>query len=62
LSLVIVAPTDDGLLFYGFSCVRTINLFGVVERKGENSFTNRLIALYTWFRETYESLARQETR
>jgi hypothetical protein len=61
LSLVVVAPTSDGkLLFYGFSCVRTINLFGVVERKGENSFTNRLIALYNWFRGTYERLAAAE--
>jgi hypothetical protein len=58
LSLVVVAPTSDGkLLFYGFSCVKTLNLFGLVERKGENSFTNRLIALYNWFRSTYERLA-----
>ena len=55
VSTVVVIPADDRIVLYAFSCVRAFNLFGMVERRGEDSFTNRLVALLSWFRATYEA-------
>lgn len=46
-------PYGDSILFYGFTCVNTINLFGMAEGKSD-SFYNRLIALYDWFKRELE--------
>lgn len=58
LSTIVVVPVEDRIILYGFSCVRALNVLGVVERRGEDSFANRLAALMSWFRTTYESLCR----
>jgi hypothetical protein len=55
VSTIAVVPTEDRIVLYGFSCVRAPNVLGLVEAKGEDSFTNRLVALMTWFRATYEA-------
>jgi hypothetical protein len=57
ISSVIIIPDGEDLLFYGYSCVRAINWFDMVERKGEASFTNRMVALYSWFRTNLERVA-----
>ncbi len=56
LSTIVVIPLEDRIAVYGFSCVRALNVLGIVERKGEDSFTNRLAALMKWFQSTYEAI------
>jgi hypothetical protein len=56
LSTIVVVPVEDQIVVYGFSCVRAANVLGIVERKGEDSFTNRLAALMSWFQATYKAL------
>jgi hypothetical protein len=58
LSTIVVVPLEDQIVVYGVSCVRALNVLGLVERRGEDSFTNRLAALMSWFRATYEVLYR----
>lgn len=43
-----VFPYRDSILFYGFTCVNTINLFNLAESKIP-SFYNRLKAMFAWF-------------
>lgn len=56
LSTIVVIPLEDRIAVYGLSCVRALDVLGVVERKGEDSFTNRLAALMKWFQSTYEAI------
>ncbi len=58
LSTIVIVPLEDRIVVYGFSCVRALNVLGIVERRGEDSFTNRLAALMTWFQATYGALYR----
>ena len=48
--LLTIIPTDEGILFYGTSGVEVLTLLGLEER-ARASFTNRIRALYNWFRE-----------
>lgn len=45
---LLAIPTDKGLLFYGISAADTLNVKSFRER-ANNSFYNRVKALYTWF-------------
>jgi len=45
---LVVIPTDKGLLFYGISAADTINVKAFRE-KANNSFYNRVKALYAWY-------------
>ena len=45
-----IIPSKEGILFYGTSTVEVVTLLGLEER-ARNSFTNRIRALYNWFRE-----------
>jgi hypothetical protein len=53
-TLLIVLPVKEGLLFYGLCCIKTVNLFGLAEKKGEASTYNRLVAFFKWFKTNYE--------
>ncbi len=55
LSTIVVMPLDDRIVVYGFSCVHALNIFGLAERIGAESFSNRLAALMRWFQATYEA-------
>ena len=48
-TFVALVPLDDMVVFYGLVYVRMLNLFNLAEKKTE-SFYNRLIALFQWFR------------
>jgi hypothetical protein len=48
LTWLVLIPYEGNLLFYGLSCARTASFFGL-EKKAENSFYNRLKAIYGWF-------------
>jgi hypothetical protein len=48
---LMVIPRGDYLLFYGYIGVKTIKLLGL-EKKKNDSFYNRLKALFTWFKES----------
>jgi len=45
---LVIIPTDKGLLFYGISAADTINIKAFRE-KANNSFYNRVKALYAWY-------------
>jgi hypothetical protein len=55
LSTIIVMPLEDQIVLYGFSCVHALNVFGLAERIGAESFSNRLAALMRWFQATYQA-------
>jgi hypothetical protein len=48
LTWLVLIPHGGNLLFYGLSCARTASFLGL-EKKAENSFYNRLKAIYGWF-------------
>jgi hypothetical protein len=48
LSLLVLVPEGNRILFYGITAARTLRLFGL-ERSREDSSYNRLQALYGWF-------------
>lgn len=52
-TFMLIVPRDNYILFYGVSLIKTINLFGVLERKGKNSLYNRLVAFYNWFKSNF---------
>ena len=45
---ILVIPGREGILFYGLNTVKVLDL-PIFYRKMESSFTNRMIALYSWF-------------
>jgi hypothetical protein len=45
---------EESIVFYGNSNVRVIGLFGM-ENRVKDSFSNRLIALYDWFKDRLHS-------
>lgn len=45
---LLIKKTDNGLIFYGSTNVKTFSFFGI-ERKKKESFYNRTKALYNWF-------------
>jgi hypothetical protein len=49
---IVVVPLDDELLFYGYAAIRAQDKIGLVTRLAEDAVTNRLAALYAWFRST----------
>ncbi len=51
---IVIQVFDDYVLFYGNCSVRTLDLFGIAERKKE-SFSTRIDALYNWFTTRYGS-------
>ena len=53
-TFVALVPVGDMVVFYGLAYVRMFNLFNLAEKKTE-SFYNRLIALFRWFRNNLES-------
>ncbi len=53
--LIHIMPTEEGLIYYGLSMVNVPNLFGFEERVA-NSFTNRVRALYRWFKSQMDSV------
>jgi hypothetical protein len=53
LSTIVVMPLEDRIVVYGFSCVHALNVFGLAERIGAESFSNRLAALMRWFQAAY---------
>lgn len=52
-SYIIIIPLTREILFYGFSCLRTIDLFGMAEGRKESLYY-RIKALYDWFRTQYK--------
>jgi hypothetical protein len=48
LSYILIIPTDSGILFYGFSCIKGQDSFGIAASRADSLY-NRLIALYNWF-------------
>ncbi len=48
LTWLVLIPYGGNLLFYGLSCARTISFLGL-EKSAENSFYNRLKAIYGLF-------------
>ena len=48
LTWLVLIPQGGNLLFYGLSCARTARFLGL-EKNAENSFYNRLKAIYGWF-------------
>ena len=46
---VLLIPSEEHVLFYGLAYVNTGDVFGIAKRK-EESFYNRLKALFAWFR------------
>lgn len=53
-TFVILAPTEEGILFYGLVYVKTTNLSNLAGDM-TGSFYNRLTALFEWFRGNLES-------
>jgi hypothetical protein len=51
-SYTIIIPLGEEILFYGFSCLRAVNLFGMA-RGRIDSLYNRIKAVYNWFRAQY---------
>jgi len=52
---LLVLPVEEGILFYGLTCARTLKFLGL-ERTREDSFYNRMRALYGWLIERIEKL------
>ncbi|MBN2443293.1 MAG: hypothetical protein JXJ04_18170 [Spirochaetales bacterium] len=52
-SYIIVIPIGNEIFFYGYSCLRTINIFNMAETRID-SFYNRIKALYNWFQPRYK--------
>lgn len=50
---IVVRVMENYVLFYGNCAVRTYDLFGLVEKKKE-SFSNRIEAMFRWFRREFE--------
>jgi hypothetical protein len=48
LTVIMVIPLGEDLLFYGVMAAHAVSLFGL-ERSREESFYNRLNALYGWY-------------
>jgi hypothetical protein len=48
VSFILLIPSGEEILFYGISGARTMRLLGL-ERSKEDSFYNRLKAIYGWF-------------
>lgn len=46
---ILVVPSREGILFYGLNTVKVLDL-PIFYKKMESSFTNRMIALFHWFR------------
>jgi hypothetical protein len=53
LTYLVVNPQEEGIIFYGHLAVRVGALFGMEER-AQNSFYNRIKALYDWFSQRME--------
>jgi len=51
---LLVLPCEEGWLYYGIMAADTLNIKAFKER-ANNSFYNRMIALYNWFLDTYNS-------
>jgi hypothetical protein len=45
---LIIIPTDKGLLFYGITAADALNI-NAFRKKANNSFYNRVKALYQWY-------------
>ncbi|MBN1412088.1 MAG: hypothetical protein JW969_14690 [Spirochaetales bacterium] len=52
-SYLYIIPGNKSILFYGFSCVKIKDLFGLVQSK-QASIYNRVKALYNWFISRYD--------
>lgn len=53
-SYIVIIPVGDNILFYGLSCLRTINLFGMAKNRWESLY-NRIKAVYDWFQVQYKN-------
>jgi L-rhamnose mutarotase len=60
-SYIIIIPLEENILFYGFSCLKTINMFGMA-RGRIVSLYNRIKAVYDWFRGEYEQQITMDNR
>jgi hypothetical protein len=54
LTMILLIPSGQEILFYGAVGAHTMRLFGL-ERSREDSFYNRMKAIYGWFTERVES-------
>ena len=54
VTYILLVPAGKELLFYGATGAHTMGFFGL-ERKKEESFYNRLKAIYGWFTERAEN-------
>jgi hypothetical protein len=52
-SYIIIIPQKNYILFYSFSCLRTINLFNMAEKRIASLY-NRIKAIYSWFYTYYQ--------
>jgi hypothetical protein len=52
-SYIIIIPAENHLLFYGYSCLDSTNLFGIAESRIESLY-NRIKAIYNWFDRQFE--------
>ncbi len=48
ITYLLLIPREQEIIFYGLSCAHTLRLLGL-ERTKEDSFYNRLKAIYGWF-------------
>jgi hypothetical protein len=48
LTWLVLIPYEGNLLFYGLACARTASFLGL-EKTKEDSFYNRLKAIYGWY-------------
>lgn len=48
LTWLVLIPYEGNLLFYGLACARAVSFFGL-EKTKEDSFYNRLKAIYGWY-------------
>ncbi|MBN2534305.1 MAG: hypothetical protein JXB88_15560 [Spirochaetales bacterium] len=52
-SYIIIIPYGREILFYGFSCLRATDMFGIAKSRIQSLY-NRIKALYDWFRSEYK--------
>lgn len=48
VSSVTIIPTEEGIIFYGLSYLKILNLFGLADDRIDSLY-NRMKAIYTWF-------------
>lgn len=51
---MLIVPAREGVLFYGLNTVDVMDL-KIFQNKMRDSFTNRMVALYNWFRRELQS-------